>query len=135
MEQWQLALILLAVNSLVFLLVWRRLAELHRPRTRTGTPYQPWFAVYEVDSGHLLSVGTSISDPLPAGVDCIALTDQYPAYLWDAEGRRMIEPEDYEGPLWGLPPMLKERARAAGKVVWTREAGLGLGPGPLRPSQ
>lgn len=138
MELWQIGLLAGLLAGLTAGTVWfpfwfltMRGAAL--PGTRTGTLQQPWFAVYEAASGQLCSVATSIPDPLPPGLDVISLSDRYPAYLWDPVRRGMIEPEEYDGVLWGLPPALRERAWAAGKVVWM--SGGPLRAGPVRPTR
>lgn len=42
-----------------------------------------WFAVYETSTGALVSVGTVVADPLPAGLSSVSLGLTRPSGVWN----------------------------------------------------
>jgi len=57
---------------------------------------QNWHLLYNTESGQSVSIGTVISDPLPAGITALSLTDaegeglQNGTLIWDAATRTLI---------------------------------------------
>jgi hypothetical protein len=57
---------------------------------------QNWHLLYNTESGQSVSIGTVISDPLPAGITALPLTDvqgegmQNGSLIWDAATRTLI---------------------------------------------
>ena len=47
-----------------------------------------WYAVIEAASGQLLSTGTVLADPLPKGLEAIAVGDEPPAGDWNTQTRQ-----------------------------------------------
>ena len=52
---------------------------------------EKWYAVYRASDGELLSVGTDIANPLPAGVTAVLLAEQpdFAKVEWEPGSRNM----------------------------------------------
>lgn len=51
----------------------------------------PWTALYDTDTGRLVSVGQIVSDPLPAGLTAVTLPDRpQDSEMWDAPSRAFV---------------------------------------------
>lgn len=50
-----------------------------------------WFAVYEVESGRLVSQGSVVADPLPEGLAAVEIVEQNPeGMIWSPEVRGFV---------------------------------------------
>ena len=58
----------------------------------------PWYSIYDEKTGHLVSVGTELADPLPEGL-AVLETEEKPQGPWDTDIRWKIfshPPEGYQ---------------------------------------
>lgn len=80
-----------------------------------------WYAIHRNDNGELVSVGTEVADPLPAGLTALALAEQpsFRTHRWNAVARAMepIPPPTDDDLLAQQPRKvrLEPTAAAAGK--------------------
>lgn len=50
----------------------------------------PWFAVIDDVTGELVSTGTVLADPMPAGLVVIKLGEDHPTGEWDTAARKFV---------------------------------------------
>ncbi len=108
-----------------------------------------WYAVYETDTGRLVSLGTVLAEPFPAGLSTVALSAEpdLPTAMWDAPTRAfvprpakvladrmndLLTDPDY-GDLQGLWPSLAQEQQAVLVNVTTRLLGRARWRNPRAP--
>lgn len=50
----------------------------------------PWYSVYEVETGRLISIASELGDPLPEGLAYVE-TEEEPKGTWDAASQQWLE--------------------------------------------